>query len=249
VLITETALLEGKIRYRQPAVGFRSGLEPILLSAAVPLKQNERVLEAGTGAGAALLCLGARCETLVATGVEIDPSLAEIAASNVTLNQFRGIQIVCDAMERAELGGPYDHAISNPPYHDPYGTKSPIEARERAKRGSVEMLVDWIARIAASLRYRGTLTLILPTWLIPTAISAMHQASCPCTHVFPLWPKKGKPAKLILLRGIRHARAPMQLAPGLTLHRQDGTYTKTMQAILRGDQLIRLTDQNSPAVG
>ena len=54
--------------------------------------------------------------------------------------------------------------------------------------------------------------------------------------MFPLWPKAGRPAKLVLLRGIRRGRAPMRLMPGLVLHRPDGAFTEAAQAILRDGQ-------------
>ncbi|HLB98700.1 MAG TPA: SAM-dependent methyltransferase, partial [Acetobacteraceae bacterium] len=58
--LTEGHLLGGRVRYAQPREGFRSGIEPVMLAAAVPARTGERVLEAGSGAGAALLCLAAR---------------------------------------------------------------------------------------------------------------------------------------------------------------------------------------------
>ena len=52
--VTQGHLLGGRVRYAQPRSGFRSGIEPVLLAAAVPARPGERVLEAGSGAGAAL---------------------------------------------------------------------------------------------------------------------------------------------------------------------------------------------------
>ncbi|HJS85951.1 MAG TPA: SAM-dependent methyltransferase, partial [Acetobacteraceae bacterium] len=58
--VTGGTLLGGRVRYAQPAEGFRSGIEPVLLAAAVPARPGECVLEGGSGAGAGLLCLAAR---------------------------------------------------------------------------------------------------------------------------------------------------------------------------------------------
>ena len=44
----------------QPAQGFRSGLDAVMLAAAVPAREDSDVLEIGRGAGAASLCLAAR---------------------------------------------------------------------------------------------------------------------------------------------------------------------------------------------
>ena len=57
---TDGHLLGGRVSYAQPREGFRSGIEPVLLAAAIPARPGEHVLEGGSGAGAALLCLAAR---------------------------------------------------------------------------------------------------------------------------------------------------------------------------------------------
>jgi len=57
---THGHLLGGSVQYAQPRHGFRSGIEPVLLAASVPAKAGDRVLEGGSGAGAALLCVAAR---------------------------------------------------------------------------------------------------------------------------------------------------------------------------------------------
>ncbi len=84
--VTQGHLLGGRVRYAQPRSGFRSGIEPVLLAAAIPARPGERVLEAGSGAGAALLCLAARVAGISGLGVERDPALVEIAASNAAAN-------------------------------------------------------------------------------------------------------------------------------------------------------------------
>ena len=68
--------------------------------------------------------------------------------------------------------------------------------------------------------------------MIPPCLAAMAQYHCPCTDIFPLWPKTGLPAKLVLLRGVKNAQTPMRLAPGLVLHNPDGSFTPPAQAIL-----------------
>ena len=234
-------LLGGRVVYRQPATGFRSGIEPVLLAASVPVRSGEHVLEAGTGAGAALLCLNARVRGVLCAGVESDDLMADLAAANARANGFSGIGIITDRIESAAFPGRFDHAIANPPYHPPRGSASPVAARETAKRGSDTLLATWIARLGGALRDRGSLTLIVPAGTISTCLAAMAQSRCPCTLLFPLWPKAGRPAKLVLLRGVRNARTPMRLMPGLALHNPDGSFTPAAQAIL-GDGAALVLD-------
>ncbi|MEA2741085.1 MAG: hypothetical protein QOH05_4392 [Acetobacteraceae bacterium] len=239
-MITEGHLLGGQVVYRQPSTGFRSGIEPVLLAASVACRAGERVLEAGTGAGAALLCLGVRLRGVRATGVESDVALANLATENVAANRLPGITIIPDRVETAALGAPYDHAIANPPYHPPDGTPSPVAGRESAKRGSVGLMAIWIGRLGGALRDHGSLTLIVPAGMTPACLTAMAQNRCPCTVLFPLWPKAGRAAKLVLLRGVKNGRAPMRLAAGLVLHNADGSFTETAQAILASGAALTL---------
>jgi tRNA1Val (adenine37-N6)-methyltransferase len=229
---TEGHLLGGRILYRQPATGFRSGIEPVLLAASVPARAGEHVLEAGTGAGAALLCLTARVPGVCATGVEMEAAMAELAAVNAAANGFSGISVVTDRIETASLPRLFDHAMANPPYHQAGGSVSPEAAKEVAKRGSDLLVRVWIERLSAALRARGTLTLIAATGMVPSCMKAMSEARCPCTAIFPLWPKIERPAKLVLLRGVKDGGTPMRLMPGMVLHRADGSFSEAAQAIL-----------------
>ncbi|HEX2943589.1 MAG TPA: methyltransferase [Rhodopila sp.] len=249
MVVTEGTLLGGRVRYAQPASGFRSGLEPVLLAACIPARPGERVLEAGTGAGAAALCLSARVDGVQVTAVEIDPDMATLASANAVANGFHGIEVLCGPIQTVPLPGGFDHALANPPYHAPDGSKSPVAAREMAKRGSDSATSEWIGRLSEALRYRGTLSLVVPAAMIPACLAEMSAARCPCSVVFPLWPKVGRAAKLVLLRGIKDSRAPLRLMAGLVLHTQDGSFTEPAQAILQSPTALNLDGHISSAFG
>lgn len=255
MVITHGHLLGGRVLYSQPATGFRSGIEPVLLAASVPARPGERVLEAGTGAGAGLLCLGVRVPGVHGAGVEIDPAMAGLAAANVRSNRLTGIEIITDRIEDAAFAFPndhapsdhaqfdharFDHAMANPPYHPQGGSASPVAERETAKRGSAPLMQAWIECLSRPLRHRGSLTLIVPPGMVAACLTAMGGSGCPCTVLFPLWPKAGRPARLILLRGVKSARSPMQVMPGLVLHQPDGSFTAAAQAILRDAAALAL---------
>jgi tRNA1(Val) A37 N6-methylase TrmN6 len=232
--ITEGHLLGGHVRYAQPREGFRSGIEPVLLAAAIPARPGETVLEAGSGAGATLLCLAARVAAVRATGIEHDVSLVALARRNAEANGWSQLRF-----EAADIGsvtelGEFDHACANPPYHPSTGTRSPDPRRDMAKRGSGGLFAEWAQALARHLRPRGTLTLILPAALLPEVVAVFGQAGCRATAILPLWPKVDRPAKLLLLHGVKGSRSPFRLLPGLVLHNDDGTFTAEAEAVLRG---------------
>jgi tRNA1(Val) A37 N6-methylase TrmN6 len=238
VQTTEGTLLGGRVQYAQPAVGFRSGIEPVLLAASIPARPGQTVLEAGTGAGAALLCLAARVPGLTAIGIERDPALAALAARNVRANGMTGAHVVTADAAALPLRATFDHAFANPPYHAGGGTPSPVDGRRSAKQADAALFDRWIAAMAGALRHRGTLTLIVPTPALPACIAALAASSCLPEALLPLWPLAGRPAKLALLRGVKGGRGPFRVLPGLVLHEPDGRFTAPAEAVLRAGRGI-----------
>ena len=225
-------LVGGKVCYRQPREGYRSGIEPVLLAAAVPARVGETVLEAGTGAGAGLLSLAARVSGIGGTGVEKDPFLAALARENLAANDFSAFTILEADIETFEPGEKFAHSFANPPWHEEAGTPPAHPARTSAKRGG-ERLASWITAMARRTLPGGSLTLILPAARVPDALQAAAISGCGGMTLFPLWPRSGNPAKLVLLRAIRGGRSPFRLLAGLVLHRPDGRFTDEAEAILR----------------
>ena len=235
---TSGHLLDGRVRYAQPRQGFRSGIEPVLLAASVPAKSGEHVLEGGSGAGAALLCLAARVPGLQGVGIEQDATLVTLATRNATANDWSGLRFVAADMASPPDLGVFDHACANPPYHMAQGTPSPDVSRRAAKRASADLLAVWAATLARHLRPRGTLTFILPAALLPAGTEAFAGAGCRPTAMLPLWPRAERAAKLLLLRGVKGTRAPFRVLPGLVLHTADGGFTPEADAILRLGQSL-----------
>lgn len=237
---TDGHLLDGRVRYTQPRCGFRSGIEPVLLAAAVPALPGSRVLEAGSGAGAALLCLAARVPGVRGLGIEQDPALVVLARQNAAANGWPDLRFMAaDIASLPALDG-FDHACANPPYHGDAGTPSPDASRRSAKRAATGVLAVWATALARRLRPRGTLTFIVPAALLSEAVTAFAGAGCAPTAMLPLWAKPRHPAKLLLLRGVKGSRAPFRVLPGLVLHAPDSGFTTEADAILRGGGALDL---------
>jgi tRNA1Val (adenine37-N6)-methyltransferase len=231
-------LLGGRVRYSQPTAGYRTGLEPVLLAAAIPAKPGDTVLECGTGAGAGLLCLTSRVPSITGHGLEHDPAMAALATENFKLNGFANLITIEADVATWQANARFDHAFANPPWHDAEGTASPQPGRRAAKQASHGLLDIWCATMACALRPRGTLTLILPAASLTHAIAALSSAKCHEVTVFPLWPRAGTPAKLLILQGIYTGRGPSRVLPGLSIHEDQG-FTAEADSILRNGKGLR----------
>lgn len=238
--LTRDDFLGGRLRVWQPARGYRAGIDPVLLAAAVPARAGEAVLELGCGVAVASLCLGARVADLALTGLEVQPDYADLARRNAAENGQPMIVITGDlaTMPAVLKAQQFDHVMANPPYFKGEGRAAAADAgREMALAGATP-LSAWVAAAARRLRPRGRATFIQRADRLPELLTAMadHLGSL---HVQPLVPRSGRPARLVIAHGLKGGRGGFRLAAPLTLHAgaahlHDGDdYTATIADVLR----------------
>ncbi|HEY8572148.1 tRNA1(Val) (adenine(37)-N6)-methyltransferase [Phenylobacterium sp.] len=237
--ITEDGVLDGKVRLRQPARGYRAGLDAALLAAACDAREGQRVLEAGCGAGGALLAAAVRRPGARFVGLERDPAAATLARENLALNGLSERAEVIEgdvAVRFSSLGlAHFDAAMANPPFFDdPAALRSPA-AERRAAWMADDGLETWIGFLSKAVREGGTITLVhradrladILGLLAPKAGSA---------QVRPVHPFADEPAKRVLVRAIKTGKAPMRVLPPLVLRERTGDkHTAEAEAILRGE--------------
>jgi tRNA1(Val) A37 N6-methylase TrmN6 len=229
---TEDGFLDGRIRVRQFTGGFRSGLDAVMLAAAVPAQAGDTVLELGSGAGVATLCLAARVPDCTIIGVEVAAELVSLANDNAAANEMAGrvTFVQADVLNLpSELRMEFDHVFCNPPFHDPEGERSPDGGRALALQDSGD-LKRWLEMGVKRTASNGSFTIVLRADRLGEALDALPEHG---VSVFPLWPKRDVAAKRVLIQLRRASRAPFTLLSGLVLHEQDGQYTPEADAVLR----------------
>ncbi len=248
---TEDAVLGGRLRLRQPRRGHRVGHDAILLAASCPARAGDKAVDLGAGVGAAGLALAARVPDTTVTLVEIDPRLAALAQENAGLNRLetrvRAVALDAAAPARAfSAAGLAPDSVArvlmNPPFNDPERQRaSPNAARALAHAAPRAVLTPWIKTAARLLRARGTLTLIWRADGLAEVLAALAPAFG-AVAVTPVHPAPGKPAIRILLTAVKASRAPLVLAPPLTLADASGRPTAAADAILRDGAALPVRD-------
>jgi tRNA1(Val) A37 N6-methylase TrmN6 len=232
-------VLGGRLTLAQPRDGYRAGLDAALLAAACEAGAGERAIEAGCGAGAALLAAAARNPGAQFIGMERAAAALALAQDNIRRNGLEG---------RVEaLGGdvaagfrslglrPFDAAMANPPFFDDArALRGPAPARTAAYIAD-DGLGAWCAFLVKAVREGGRITLIHRADRLADILGLLAPKAG-SFRIRPIQPFADSPAKRVLVRAVKTGKAPLVLLPALVLHDRSGAkHTPQVEAILRGE--------------
>ena len=246
--LSDDAILGGRLVLRQPRRGFRVAIDSVFLPAAVSARAGESILELGTGVGAAALCLALRVPGCHVTGIELDSRSVELARTNVVRNGLsESVEVlagdVSDPPERITREK-FFHVMMNPPYLEQRrGRSARSSSRALATVEGETTLADWIELGLRSLRPKGRLTLIHRADRLADILAILKASRHRAGEivVFPLWPETRRNAAIRVIVRVRKGSAtPLRLAPGLVLHRRDGSFTRRAEAVLRQGRALEL---------
>ncbi|MBP2228024.1 tRNA1(Val) A37 N6-methylase TrmN6 [Azospirillum agricola] len=237
-------LLGGRVRLLQPEGGYRAAIDPVFLAAVTAARPGERVLDAGTGTGAAALCLAARVPETAVVGLEQRADAAGFARRNAALNGLEGRVAIVegDLLAPPEILGPgsFDRVMMNPPYLRADAASRPPDAWKAA--ANVEgnaRLPDWLRFADAMLKPRGAVTLVHRADRLDDILEALRPRFGALV-VVPLWPKAGQEARRVLVAARKGLRSPARLTAGVVIHEADGRYTAAAERILRDAAALEL---------
>lgn len=238
--LTEDALLGQRVMLLQPRTGYRAATDPLLLAAAAHPTPGARVLDAGCGAGAAMLALAARVAGLDLHGLEVQPAYAELARRNAARNGVEATiwegDLFAPPAELSRIG--FDLVLTNPPFFDIAGPGSPDHGRDAARRAAHDRGAEaWAAAAFARVRSGGRIAIIHLAAKLPEILAGLRRGGD--IAVLPLQARAGKSAKRIIVTARKGARAPFRIAPPLILHEGEAhvadadDFTEAAAAILR----------------
>jgi tRNA1(Val) A37 N6-methylase TrmN6 len=250
---SDDALLGGRLIVRQPVKGHRVGSDAILLAAAAPAVGVSRLVDVGAGIGAVGLAALRRMGAAHADLVERDADLAALAGQNAARNGFAAqTRVLCvdigDAQAKREAGlvdAAADLVVTNPPFFDAQNVRiSPVARKANAHvfdnpaAGAGEQpLASWIVASLALLRAGGRFVMIHRPDALAQILAAFGRR-LGAAAILPVHPNAEAAAHRILVAGVKGARGPTSLRPGLVLHDASGAFTPLAEAIHRGEALI-----------
>lgn len=247
------AFYGGRFELCQPVGrGYRSGLDALLLAAAVPNDAEGALADVGAGAGAVGIAAACRSEHVAVTLVEKNPLMAALARDSVTLPanarlvpRLRVVEadILASRPGREAAGlrdGAYAMVLTNPPFYPKGHRASPDPLRAEALTATdSQFLPAWIKGCAALLASGGRFIAVLPAASLPAVLTAC-EGRLGAVTILPVHPRHEAPAARLLVAGRKGSRAPLALLPARFLHEPDGRSTGFGVAIAAGNAELRL---------
>jgi len=244
--VTEDTFLDGRLVMLQPKEGFRVSIDPIILAATVPVSSGDRVLDVGTGSGAAALALLVREPWAWVTGIDIQEKMIALANRSAVRNrmQERVNFVVSDVIAGVpdDQVGAFDHVMSNPPFFAHGSGQIPKnKARALATVESSANLAVWVDFMVLAVRDGGTITLVHRAEREDELVGFLKR-QCGDMAVMDLTSKAGEAAqKLIVVQAVKGGTAKNVSRRELVLHHAGDDFTEDALAILRDAQFAPIS--------
>ncbi len=225
--------------------GIRSGMDALLLAAALPKNSSGLLADLGAGVGVAGLAALNLNRELSLLAVEKNSEMAELARKSLLFSsntkfthrsKVIELDITACGVDRLKAGLASDsvnHIIMNPPYNTSNERAPKDELKSQAFMMGEGGIDAWFRTAAAILRPGGTIAIIYRTENLGEVL-ACSQGRFGGLEIIPIHSRADEAAKRIIVRGTRASRAPMAIVPGFVVHNADGSFTDKADAIFKG---------------
>jgi tRNA1Val (adenine37-N6)-methyltransferase len=222
--VTYDALLRGRVRLIQPARGFRSSLDPVLLAGFVPPPYG-RFADIGCGTGPVSFMLLARDPSATGVGIEIQPRLARLAVLGARANAYQDRFEVraADVRQSGALGGAFDLVVINPPFRAiGTGVLPPDQERSIANHELTLRLDQWLDAAASMLAPAGRLAAIFPARRWPELAAGLTARGLAPVRLRPVASRPAAAPNRLLVEARRGPAGSVAMAPPLVVHDGSG---------------------------
>ena len=209
---------------------FCFGMDAVLLSGFVRVKQQETVLDLGTGTGIIPILLEAKTQGAHFTGLEIQPESADMARRSVLYNKLEdkiNIEIGDIKDASGQFGASSFHVVTtNPPYMTgQHGLTNPNTAKAIARHEILCSLEDVIRESARILKPQGRFYMVHRPFRLAEILVLMHQYGIEPKRMQLVYPFVDKEPNMVLLEGLRGGNPRITVEKPLIVYQAPGVYT------------------------
>lgn len=234
--LTRDYFFNGDIVLNQPKSGYRFSIDAVILSHLARPQAGETVLDLGTGCGVIPIILAFRHPGIRVIGVEIQPSLLDLARQNVAANRMtHRVTMIHKDMGQltiADIDGPVNLVVTNPPYRQQGSGRINADSQRAVARHELRVdLKTVLVTARRMLHTSGRFSIIYPTVRIVDLMAAMRSTGIEPKKLTMIHSKPATLASLVAITGVKGGKPGLEVGPPLYLYHDDGTYTHRLETM------------------
>ena len=194
------------------------------------------MVDLGTGCGVIPVLLGFRHPRIRLVGVEIQDALARFALRNALENKMADrIQVLAKDMldvSLADIGGPADLIVSNPPYRKLDSGRINADAQRAVARHELKIDLDQLLATARRLlRKSGRFVVIYPSARTIDLLAAMRALALEPKSLTMIHSTASSAARLVTVTGAKDGRPGLEVTAPIHLYNENGSYTSQAESM------------------
>lgn len=208
---------------------FCFGMDAVLLSAFVTVKEGETALDLGTGTGIIPILLEAKTSGRHFSALEIQEESADMARRSVQLNDLQDkINVVTgDIKEASKIFGTaaFDVVTTNPPYmNNQHGLKNPDLPKAIARHEILCSLDDVIREGAKVLKPGGRFYMVHRPFRLAEIIRVLSEYKLEPKRMKLVYPFVDKEPNMVLLEAVKGGKPMIKVEKPLIIYKEPGVY-------------------------
>jgi len=208
---------------------FCFGMDAVLLSGFVKVKEGARVLDFGTGTGIIPILLEAKTSAKHLTALEIQTESADMARRSVQLNGLEDkIDIVTGDIKEADklfAAASFDVITCNPPYMiGAHGLTNPDAPKAIARHEILCTLEDVVKNASKLLKPGGSFFMVHRPFRLAEIITVMTKYKLEPKRMQLVYPYVDKEPNMVLIEGCRGGKPRMTVEKPLIVYKAPDVY-------------------------
>ncbi|ONI39610.1 hypothetical protein AN640_01715 [Candidatus Epulonipiscium fishelsonii] len=210
---------------------FCFGIDAVLLAHyAKVIKQNQKILDIGTGTGIIPILMHGINKKGRYTAIEVQENMAEMASRSIILNNLQNdIQVKCiNIMDYRQhfIQEQFDTITCNPPYmKNNNGLQNNNYSKTISRHEITCTLEDIIDASSHLLKERGKLVMIHRTHRLVDLVELMRKYRIEPKRMRMVYPKISKAPTMMLIEGTKYGNSELKVEAPLIVYNEDNTYT------------------------
>ena len=208
---------------------FCFGMDAVLLTGFARAREEDRLLDLGTGTGIIPILMEAKYHCAHLTGLEIQSESADMASRSVALNNLSDkIDIVTGDIKEADSFFPsasFDCITCNPPYMiGQHGIVNPDAPKAIARHEVLCTFEDVARQTAKLLKPGGHFFLVHRPFRLAEIMTALVRYKLEPKRMQLVYPYVDKEPNMVLIEAVRGGKSRMTVEKPLIVFQKPGVY-------------------------